>query len=129
MARRQNATVAVMSYSGYDIEDAIVMNKASLDRGFGRCIVLKKYTAMIKKYANRTADRVVPPPKTGGKVNDRLYDRALPPDPNSLEHLSPFSSFLTSLAPITVGCRAATHRRQDHSLLAALTVTLALTQH
>ena len=27
----QNATVAVMSYSGYDIEDAIVMNRASLD--------------------------------------------------------------------------------------------------
>lgn len=32
-----------MSYSGYDIEDAIVMNKSSLDRGFGRCIVMKKY--------------------------------------------------------------------------------------
>ena len=38
----QNATVAVMSYSGYDIEDAIVINKASLDRGFGRCVVLRK---------------------------------------------------------------------------------------
>lgn len=41
----QNATVAVMSFSGYDIEDAIVMNKSSLDRGFGRCIVMKKYHA------------------------------------------------------------------------------------
>jgi len=57
----QNATVAVMSYSGYDIEDAIVMNKSSLDRGFGRCIVLRKYSAQIKKYANRTSDRIVAP--------------------------------------------------------------------
>jgi len=62
----QNATVAVMSYSGYDIEDAIVMNKASLDRGFGRCIVLKKYSASLRKYANRTTDRIVAPlPPTG----------------------------------------------------------------
>ena len=29
----QNATVAVMAYSGYDIEDALVLNMASLDRG------------------------------------------------------------------------------------------------
>ena len=57
----QNATVAVMSYSGYDIEDAIVMNRASLDRGFGRCTVLRKYAAQVKKYSNRTMDRIVGP--------------------------------------------------------------------
>lgn len=38
----QNAIVAVMSYSGYDIGNAIVMNEASLDRGLGRCVVYKR---------------------------------------------------------------------------------------
>ncbi|KAI8791779.1 DNA-directed RNA polymerase III subunit RPC2 [Biomphalaria glabrata] len=57
----QNATVAVMSYSGYDIEDALVLNKASLDRGFGRCLVYKKQTCAVKRYANQTYDRVMGP--------------------------------------------------------------------
>ena len=57
----QNACVAVMSYSGYDIEDALVINKSSLDNGFGRCIVYKKYSAIVKKYPNQTYDRIVSP--------------------------------------------------------------------
>ncbi|KAG6400582.1 hypothetical protein SASPL_137423 [Salvia splendens] len=61
----QNASVAVMSYSGYDIEDAIVMNKSSLDRGFGRCIVMKKLVAINQKYANGTSDRIIRPQRDG----------------------------------------------------------------
>ena len=57
----QNATVAVMSYSGYDIEDALVLNKASVDRGFGRCQVLRKYPVSIKYYPNDTRDEVLGP--------------------------------------------------------------------
>eukprot|EP01045_Picozoa_sp_COSAG04_P051616 COSAG04_NODE_21564_length_371_cov_0.897059_1_plen_123_part_11 len=58
----QNALVAVMSYSGYDIEDASILNKAALDRGYGRCIVLKKQNTPIKKYTNGTNDEIKAPP-------------------------------------------------------------------
>uniref|UniRef100_M4E8I4 DNA-directed RNA polymerase subunit beta n=1 Tax=Brassica campestris TaxID=3711 RepID=M4E8I4_BRACM len=61
----QNATVAVMSNTGYDIEDAIVMNKASLDRGFVRCIVMKKFVAICQKYGNDAVDRILRPQRTG----------------------------------------------------------------
>ncbi|ODA81034.1 hypothetical protein RJ55_03996 [Drechmeria coniospora] len=57
----QNATVVVMSYSGYDIEDALVVNKASIDRGFGRCQVFRKYTTELQKYPNGRRERVGDP--------------------------------------------------------------------
>lgn len=44
-----NASVAIMSYSGYDIEDAIIVNKSSLDRGFGRVVYLRRYGVQIEK--------------------------------------------------------------------------------
>jgi DNA-directed RNA polymerase III subunit RPC2 len=58
----QNASVAVMSFSGYDIEDAIVINQSSIDRGYGRCIVYKKMGAELREYDNGTIDRIVGPP-------------------------------------------------------------------
>jgi hypothetical protein len=49
------------------------MNRASLDRGFGRCIVIKKSQAVLRKYANRTQDRVVAPaPGPTGRLADKL---------------------------------------------------------
>ncbi|GFG30397.1 hypothetical protein Cfor_05850 [Coptotermes formosanus] len=57
----QNATVAVMSYSGYDIEDALILNKASVDRGYGRCLVYRNAKTTLKRYANQTYDRILGP--------------------------------------------------------------------
>ncbi|SPO32397.1 probable DNA-directed RNA polymerase III, 130 KD subunit [Ustilago trichophora] len=71
----QNAMVAVMSYSGYDIEDALLLNKASLDRGFARCQTMKKSSTVIRKYPNGTYDRLADAPvdESTGKRQKR-YD-------------------------------------------------------
>jgi DNA-directed RNA polymerase III subunit RPC2 len=57
----QNAIVAVMSYSGYDIEDALILNKSSIDRGFGRCLIHKKQVVSLKRYTNQSYDKVMGP--------------------------------------------------------------------
>ncbi|KAH9843446.1 DNA-directed RNA polymerase III subunit RPC2 [Teratosphaeria destructans] len=65
----QNAIVAVMSYSGYDIEDALVLNKASCDRGFGRCQVFKKISMPLKGYPNGASDRLADRDQTNPRHN------------------------------------------------------------
>jgi len=52
----QNASVAIMSYSGYDIEDASIWNKASLDRGFGRALYIRRHQTSLQDYANGAKD-------------------------------------------------------------------------
>lgn len=56
-----NASVAVMSYSGYDIEDAVMVNRSSLDRGFGRSMYYRRYETTLKKYDGGFMDILVPP--------------------------------------------------------------------
>lgn len=57
----QNAVIAVMSYSGFDIEDALVLNKASIDRGFGRCLVYRTTKCALKQYKDKVFDRIQGP--------------------------------------------------------------------
>ncbi|KAI9735257.1 MAG: DNA-directed RNA polymerase III core subunit ret1 [Cirrosporium novae-zelandiae] len=64
----QNAIVAVMSFSGYDIEDALVINKASCDRGFGRCQVFRKYSTTLRNYSNGTSDELADKEYRDGKA-------------------------------------------------------------
>lgn len=51
-----------MSYSGYDIEDAVILNKSSLDRGFGRAQYIRRYATNLRKYPNGATDIIAKAP-------------------------------------------------------------------
>ena len=46
---RHTMTVAPISGGRYDIEDALILNKASLDRGYGRCLVYRNAKCTLKR--------------------------------------------------------------------------------
>ncbi|KAI8967422.1 DNA-directed RNA polymerase III subunit RPC2 [Mycotypha africana] len=104
----QNATVAVMSYSGYDIEDALVLNKAGLDRGFGRCQVMRKYATLVKRYPNGTHDRLADPPAPESDMWNPSYD-ALEQDgiAGVGEPLEAGSIYINKQTPVSAGIDAA----------------------
>jgi len=59
----QNLTVAIMTYEGYNMEDAIVLNKGSLDRGVGRSFYFRPYSTIEMNYAGGLKDEIIVPEK------------------------------------------------------------------
>ena len=59
----QNIVVAIMPFEGYNMEDAVVLNKGSVDRGLGRSTYFRPYSATELQYAGGLADEIVIPDK------------------------------------------------------------------
>ncbi|MCA9487584.1 MAG: DNA-directed RNA polymerase subunit B'' [Nanoarchaeota archaeon] len=70
----QNLIVAVMTYEGYNMEDALVLNKGGLDRGVGRSFYFRPYSAIEMNYAGGLRDEIVIPEKdTSGYKTEESY--------------------------------------------------------
>ncbi|NQU78580.1 DNA-directed RNA polymerase subunit B [Candidatus Woesearchaeota archaeon] len=59
----QNIVLAVMGYMGYNIEDAIIINKGSIERGFGRTSYFRPAIAEELRYAGGLTDQICVPDK------------------------------------------------------------------
>ena len=59
----QNVVVAVLPYNGYNMEDAVVLSKASIDRGMGRSTYFRPYGSTELHYAGGLSDEITIPDK------------------------------------------------------------------
>jgi len=70
----QNLTIAVLSYEGYNMEDAIILNKGSIDRGLGRSTYYKPVVAEELRYSGGLVDEIcVPDKEVKGYKSEQHY--------------------------------------------------------
>lgn len=63
--------VAVISYTGYDMEDAMILNKSSYERGFGHGCV---YKTIVKEVNENIGQEAAPGLKNQGRY--RMVNQA-----------------------------------------------------
>uniref|UniRef100_A0A8C8W9Q4 DNA-directed RNA polymerase n=1 Tax=Panthera leo TaxID=9689 RepID=A0A8C8W9Q4_PANLE len=90
-----NAIVAVISYTGYDMEDAMIVNKASWERGFAHGSVYKSEFIDLSEKIKQGDDSLVFGVKPGDpRVLQKLDDDGLPFIGAQLQYGDPYYGYL-----------------------------------
>ncbi|XP_043913930.1 DNA-directed RNA polymerase I subunit RPA2 [Protopterus annectens] len=90
-----NAVVAVISYTGYDMEDAMIVSKASWERGFAHGTVYKTEQINLDEKIKQSDDSLVFGVKPGdARTDQRLDGDGLPFIGAVLHYGDPFYSYV-----------------------------------
>jgi len=70
----QNVTIAVMSFEGYNMEDAIIFNRGSIERGLARSSYFKPFTSEELRYSGGLMDEInIPDKEVKGYRSEKDY--------------------------------------------------------
>jgi len=70
----QNIVIAVMSWHGYNMEDAIILNKSSVERGMYRSTFFRPYSAEELRYPGGQVDSIeIPNKEVKGYRTEKVY--------------------------------------------------------
>ncbi len=73
-ASGQNFVVAISTYYGYNMQDAIVLNRGAVDRGLARSMSFKTYGDEERRYPGGQKDAFkIPPATTEGYMGEHAY--------------------------------------------------------
>ncbi|XP_021567519.1 DNA-directed RNA polymerase I subunit RPA2 isoform X4 [Carlito syrichta] len=90
-----NAIVAVISYTGYDMEDAMILNKASWERGFAHGSVYKSEFIDLSEKIKQGDDSLVFGVKPGDpRILQKLDDDGLPFVGAKMQYGDPYYGYL-----------------------------------
>ncbi|MDY6789150.1 MAG: DNA-directed RNA polymerase subunit B [Candidatus Nanohaloarchaea archaeon] len=72
----QNMVIAISSFKGYNIEDAVIFNKSSIERGLARSHYFRTYTTESRRYWGGQKDTIgIPDKDSRGYKSETAYSK------------------------------------------------------